>query len=1008
MTVKYRLLTGVSFLALCIMAETGKAQTVTPDGDVPQWDGSPLTSPWDVGGDLYVGRSGAGTLVVEDGGSVSNRIGYLGAHSGSTGSATVTGPDSIWTNSEWLSVGHFGTGTLTVEDRGSVKNTYAYIGYDSGITGRVTVRGAGSSWTNTSTVSVGFYGTGTLVVENGGSVSNTGGYLGYNSSGMGTATVTGIASTWDNSGELAIGFDGTGTLVVKDGGNVRNAYGYLGTRLGSTGSATVSGPGSSWINTSILSVGLFGTGVLTVEGGGSVSTRVGSLGANPGSTGSATVTGPGSSWANSDELYVGGSGKGTLVVENGGHVSNTNGYLGRDSGSTGIVMVTGLGSEWTNDNLLSVGNFGTGTLMVGDGGSVSASEVRLATISGSSGTLIIGAAQGETATAPGTLNAATVSFGDGSAEMIFNHTGTDYTFSSVLESSGTGTHRIEVLSGITKLTADNSGFSGTTEVNGGKLIVNGNLGGSLDIAAGSWLGGSGTIGSGTGSLIQAMSGATIAPGNSIGTLTVMGDLLLSPGSIYEVEIANDGRSDLINVIGGTATVADATVKPMTLDPETSYRDGQTYRIVSASNGVTGQFPTIATTSAFLDYSLAYDANTVDLTVRVKSTTPPVTPEPPVVFQSVAETPNQYATAGALDSLAESGPSLALYNRLLMLDADQARSAFDALSGEIYASTRTALVEDSRHVREAMNARLRAAFDATGASSSPVIAYDPANPSASVAPDYAGAALWTYGFGSWGSGDSNDNAAATDRRTGGVLLGMDADVADWRVGLVAGYSRSNIEADARLSSADSDNWHAGLYGGTQWGSLALRGGAAYTWSNIDTSRNIVIPGLQETEKAGYDAGLVQAFGELAYGLDAGGTRFEPFANLAHVSLHRDGFQESGGMAALSGRSDTQNVTFTTIGLRAEHQLKMGDAPLLLSGMLGWRHAFGDRTAESIHAFDTGNAFLIEGVPITTDSAAIDFGVDLELSQQASVGLSYSGQWSSSARDNAVKAQLKVKF
>lgn len=34
--------------------------------------------------------------------------------------------------------------------------------------------------------------------------------------------------------------------------------------------------------------------------------------------------------------------------------------------------------------------------------------------------------------------------------------------------------------------------------------------------------------------------------------------------------------------------------------------------------------------------------------------------------------------------------------------------------------------------------------------------------------------------------------------------------------------------------------------------------------------------------------------------------------------------------------------------------MGDTPLLLSGMLGWRHAFGDRTAESIHAFDTDNA------------------------------------------------------
>ena len=43
----------------------------------------------------------------------------------------------------------------------------------------------------------------------------------------------------------------------------------------------------------------------------------------------------------------------------------------------------------------------------------------------------------------------------------------------------------------------------------------------------------------------------------------------------------------------------------------------------------------------------------------------------------------------------------------------ARGAFDQLSGEILASARTALIEDSRHVREAVTDRLRAAWGGAG-------------------------------------------------------------------------------------------------------------------------------------------------------------------------------------------------------------------------------------------------------------------------------------------------------
>jgi len=112
-------------------------------------------------------------------------------------------------------------------------------------------------------------------------------------------------------------------------------------------------------------------------------------------------------------------------------------------------------------------------------------------------------------------------------------------------------------------------FAGPITVTDGTLLVHGSTASSSltrvnDTAT---LGGSGTVGNTT-----IMSGGILAPGNSIGTLTVAGDLLMSAGSIYEVEIAGNGDRDRVNVVGGTATVTGANVEVVALDAQTSYQD----------------------------------------------------------------------------------------------------------------------------------------------------------------------------------------------------------------------------------------------------------------------------------------------------------------------------------------------------------------------------------------------------------------------------------------------------
>ncbi len=75
----------------------------------------------------------------------------------------------------------------------------------------------------------------------------------------------------------------------------------------------------------------------------------------------------------------------------------------------------------------------------------------------------------------------------------------------MLPISGSGTINQNV--GWTQLTADSSGFTGLTHVNGGRLAVNGSLANSLvDVNSGGTLGGSGFVGG-----IQANAGVSWRP-----------------------------------------------------------------------------------------------------------------------------------------------------------------------------------------------------------------------------------------------------------------------------------------------------------------------------------------------------------------------------------------------------------------------------------------------------------------------------------------------------------------
>ncbi|MBO1808820.1 autotransporter domain-containing protein [Serratia ureilytica] len=895
---------------------------------------------------------------------------------------------------------------------------------------------------------------------------------------------------------------GRGTLRVEDGALASAKEIVVGTTRGYDSHLIATGAGSR-VTSNFLSVGtdLGARSTLAIEDGAVLNTafdaRIGN-GSGPGETDTlspkATVKGANSQWNVGRALTL----YGDLDVLNGAAVNVGNIQVAGVSGArkTAELTIAGNGSRFTSGSSVNVGDYGNGVLAVMDGGTFSAggNEVVLGkTGSGSNrGALIIGS-RGNMDTGTGltepTLGAAGAAGAIDAQTAIalrgglfrsyvyFNHTDGNYIFSNKMSGEG------EVINsaGHTTLNGDLSELQANVTARGGKLIIASDIntqkeddifeiqtlgaenGGTLilnatagtdvnnglgyssaaSIKAGGTLGGNGTLGQ-----TEIQSGGHISPGDgNIGTLTLKRYLNFIGESFYDVDIAGDGRSDQLLVAGKTTISDRAKVQVTALDPQTSYKTGQSYRILTSDGGIDGQFASAVSKSAFLDVALKHSANAVDLTIAQKDTggenpggenpggenpggenpggenpggenpggenpggenpggENPGGENPgsgkPGIFQTVAESGNQWNTAGALSTLAQRGPSLALYNSLLLLSAPEAREAFNQLSGEVYPSMQSNLIAGSTQLFNVLNQRMLRLFD-NDSLPVPPLAMSLVQPAQAQ-----NSGVWGQTFSSWGRNNGNGNVGKLDGNTTGFLLGADRKLADHnvRIGGYFGYSRGDYDVDSRRSKADTDNYHLGLYAAGQQDAFSLRGALGYTWHKIEGKRNVDFSGFSDRLKSDYDANSLLAFTEAGYRFGQPEMNVEPFINLSYIRLHTDSFQESGGAAALSVRNETMDTFYSTLGVRGVTELPKN---VSLYGSLGWQHAYGDKNTSSRMAFAGSDAFVTQGQAVDDNVMVGDIGVSVKLSRAATLDVGYQGQFGADTRVNSVNANLRWSF
>ncbi|MET0876411.1 MAG: autotransporter domain-containing protein, partial [Tardiphaga sp.] len=582
---------------------------------------------------------------------------------------------------------------------------------------------------------------------------------------------------------------------------------------------------------------------------------------------------------------------------------------------------------------------------------------------------------------------------------------TSTTFSGGISGTGgltkTGTGRLNL--------TGTSSYSGATSLDGGTLSVNGSIANSaVTVNAGGTLGGNGTVGSTT------LNGGTLSPGNSVGLLTVAGNLVFTAASSYLVEVTTAG-ADRVNATG-TATLSGATVNASFAAG--NYIDKQ-YTIVDAAGGIIGTFGTLANTNLPTNFksSLGYDATHAYLNLVLDFTpTPGPTPAPVNNGLNI----NRTQVANALTGYFNRTGSIPLAFGALSPDG------LTLVSGETATATQQATFDVMNQFMGLLTDPTVAGRDATLPFSAVFSFSDQTLAHAGVGRDAlamitkavprastfeARWSVWASAFGGSRNTDGNAVTGSNNARAsaGGVAVGTDYLLSP---NTIAGFALSGGATSFSLANAGSgrsDLFQAGAHVRHSVGSAYLVAAAAYGWQEVTTDRSVGIDRLH----ANYTSNAFSARIE-------GGNRYllprmngigvTPYAAAQVTTLDLPGHAEtvsgSASTFALNYSSKMVIAPRSELGLRSDKSFAVNDAILTLRGRAAWAHDYStDRSIAAVFQTLPGAAFTVNGAAPSGDSALTTASAEMKFVNGVSVAATFDGEFSSVTRSYAGKGVVR---
>jgi len=442
--------------------------------------------------------------------------------------------------------------------------------------------------------------------------------------------------------------------------------------------------------------------------------------------------------------------------------------------------------------------------------------------------------------------------------------------------SGTG-GIIKTGAGNLNITSDNN-FTGPTSILAGKVSVNGSVISAVNVNVGGALGGTGQVG------FTTVNGI-IAPGNSIGTLTVNGGYVQNAGSTYQAEINAAGQSDRV-FINGTAQINGGIVQ--VLAAAGTYQNGQTFNILTATGGVTGVYDgTSGVVPGFFTTGLLYDPNNVYLILR--SGLQPI----------LGGTFNQQSVARYIDGLNPTpGSDLdSVISAIRGLTPAEALNALDQLGGTQNASLLTLGRLQGLQQQQLLTDQIRPTMPTDPCA-------DPCDQNACL--DVGdGCRSWFKGFGLGGSVYEQAGAQGFLYNFAGFMGGIDKQVGTGRVGITGGYTHTHAEPRGLDGSTNGSGFVVGLYGTQTMGNAYALATALYGFNSFDTRRIIDFPGVSRVAEGDTEQNSFNGYLEGGYTARAGLFTIQPLVGLQWLYLRQNAFTETGA-GAVNLAEEAQNA------------------------------------------------------------------------------------------------------
>jgi uncharacterized protein with beta-barrel porin domain len=698
--------------------------------------------------------------------------------------------------------------------------------------------------------------------------------------------------------------------------------------------------------------------------------------------------------ANSVPLGLAGiiSGPGGLSIEAGGSatLSGTNTY-------TGPTSVSG------NSGYLAL--VGPGTISASSGVTVSAGG--WFDVSGASATATIKSLSGDS---------------DGLVWLGANSLALSAA-SGVFAGTIVGTGGVELMSGHETLSGIN-GYIGLTVVSGGTLTVNGTIASSAltIVGAGGALTGTGTVG-----FLSVLDGGTFAPawGMPARAMTVAGDLILSSGAIYGVQLGSS-TSAFANV-SGNASLA-GTVVASAAPGSAIVRQ---YDLLHAGSLGGTTFNGLATSLPGFSASLSYSATDVYLTLNAA-----------LVSQTSGLGTNGQRIAKTLDASFNTTGSLpAGLSPLYTLTGRSLGNALTQTSGEAgtgaqqtsfnamdqflgllmdpgvgeQGGTRWSATSVSNFASEvdelayAAKTRLRRASerDAYGLMAKAPLRtnYDPRW------------SVWASGFGGSQSNDGNASLGSNSATSQvfGTAVGADYLLSPRTImgfALAGGGTSANV---ANSGTTRSDMFQAGAFVRHKSGAAYVTAGLAYGWQDITTDRTVTTAGVDRL-RAEFRANSWSGRIEGGYRVAVPSTKglgITPYAAAQFTTVALPAYAESAvsgaGTFALSYAGRNVTDSRSEIGVRADQTFAIRNGLLTVNGRLAWAHDFDpDRWAAVSFLALPASGFTVSGAAQGRDAVLTSLGADINWLNGWSARAGFEGAFSDVGRSYAGKGLLRYSW